>query len=433
MLKYMTEPLLLKSAAHRIDGYLVIVVYIAPHPDGFTILRTQGQYQVPTNSSERETRSIFRPGDVFIRRGTKSERWGPQDRERLMARRDARLKDEQRAEFARTLADIQQAQQGTQLATVPATALPWNVDAESFDATALELIRHNDVLPLTLFLRRVSADLTRFRESRSSEDLQLLLDRVTQLCAASLITNNDEVFTQGVRALAQSYRSVADLTGYARTELNGSEAAALWWAIIARVEAIGALAIREERWAAVRTLVLQRPSVGDRARYLSWFRHALTHASRDGVLPNEDRGERAGVLIRAALQVADRLEILRLDQPQIGEEGRADSPDGLLDSVCQFDIATAIISAASADPNSTTSQYYPSFAGYYAPRVEPFVRRLLTDPALQRVLLPGADPQTVQEATSDVFQLAHRFGFYGGAWDFDDLQLPDAGTDARAH
>ncbi|MEU6071952.1 ATP-binding protein [Streptomyces sp. NPDC047082] len=424
MRKYMAEPLALKSAAHRIDGALVIVVHVAPHPDGFTIMRAQGQYPVTNSRGKQENKCVFRPGDVFIRRGTQSDKWQPQDRERLLARRDARRREEQRAEFARTLAEIQDAQQGSRLAAAPAMTLTWNVDADSFESAALEMIRHNDVLPLSLFLRRSPADVFRLRQSDGTDSDQVLLDRVTQLCAAAVITGHDGLTRQGIQALARTYQSAADLYGHPRACITGPDAATLWWSIIARTEAIGGLAVREERWETVRTLALQRPAVGGRARYVSWLRHGLTHAARDGVLPNEERGERPGALIRAALDVTDRLEILRIDQPALPDPGQTGAPDGVLDSLCQFDALAAAISDIAAGEDNRTSQFYPNFAGYYAPRIEPVLQRLLTDPAMRHALLPDTELATVHETVNDICRLAHRLGF-GTGWDFEDLQLPE--------
>jgi hypothetical protein len=69
--RYLPEPLTLRTARHDIDGALLVLVYIGPHPDGFVIVHADGQ--------TGDNKIVFRRGDVFVRHGTASERWEPHD------------------------------------------------------------------------------------------------------------------------------------------------------------------------------------------------------------------------------------------------------------------------------------------------------------------------------------------------------------------
>ena len=68
--RYLPEPLTLRTARHELDGNRFVLVYIGQHPDGFVILQDDGQ---------GSNGHVFRRGDVFVRHGTASERWNPND------------------------------------------------------------------------------------------------------------------------------------------------------------------------------------------------------------------------------------------------------------------------------------------------------------------------------------------------------------------
>jgi hypothetical protein len=59
--KYLTEPLNLMSGVHTVDGHTCAVVYIGPASRGFEVLRVEGV---------SGGKPLFRPGEVFVRRGT---------------------------------------------------------------------------------------------------------------------------------------------------------------------------------------------------------------------------------------------------------------------------------------------------------------------------------------------------------------------------
>lgn len=73
--KYLPKPLEVRSATHRYQGQCYAVLYVAPHQDGFCVFEREGTYQDP--GGQRQT--VFRPGDVFARHGTRSERWQQND------------------------------------------------------------------------------------------------------------------------------------------------------------------------------------------------------------------------------------------------------------------------------------------------------------------------------------------------------------------
>lgn len=68
--RYLPEPLSLRTARHDLDGSVIVLVYVGAHPNGFVIVAADGQVA---------DKVVFRRGDVFLRHGTASERWVPED------------------------------------------------------------------------------------------------------------------------------------------------------------------------------------------------------------------------------------------------------------------------------------------------------------------------------------------------------------------
>jgi len=68
--RYLPEPLTLRTARHELDGQRFVLIYVGSHPDGFVILQDDGQ---------AANGHVFRRGDVFVRHGTASEPWNPND------------------------------------------------------------------------------------------------------------------------------------------------------------------------------------------------------------------------------------------------------------------------------------------------------------------------------------------------------------------
>ena len=73
----------LRTAPHALDGQDYVVVYAAPHPDGFAIFAVDGLY---TQQATGKQVTVFRAGEVFARHGTASERWQQGDVARIRSR-----------------------------------------------------------------------------------------------------------------------------------------------------------------------------------------------------------------------------------------------------------------------------------------------------------------------------------------------------------
>lgn len=102
--KYLPKPFEIRSATHDYQGQSYAILYIAAHQDGFCVFAGEGSYQGPG----AQPRIVFRPGDVFARHGTRSERWQQNDitviKRQLRADAD-RLRDDT-SETLRLLEDV---------------------------------------------------------------------------------------------------------------------------------------------------------------------------------------------------------------------------------------------------------------------------------------------------------------------------------------
>ncbi|MCA9095444.1 MAG: ATP-binding protein [Planctomycetaceae bacterium] len=65
--RWIPDPFEVSTAIHEINGHIVSLMYITPHPDGFCIFKEDGVFE--------DNSIIFRKGEVFSRHGSASERW----------------------------------------------------------------------------------------------------------------------------------------------------------------------------------------------------------------------------------------------------------------------------------------------------------------------------------------------------------------------
>lgn len=87
--RYLPEPIGLLVARHDVDGHPVVLMQVLPSSAGFCVLKADGAYDRGGGRQEL----VFRQGDVFVRHGTRSERWQQFDVDRLF---DLRLARERR-------------------------------------------------------------------------------------------------------------------------------------------------------------------------------------------------------------------------------------------------------------------------------------------------------------------------------------------------
>jgi hypothetical protein len=380
--RWIPEPLDIRSATHDIDGHLMVLVYVGPNPAGFVVIADDGRY-------DNNRPLVFRRGDVFVRHGTASEIWNQADIDRIIDQRVAREKEAWRSELADEIRRLGVAFGGTQLAGGAVAGITWQLDAATFDAVVLELIRRNDDVPLRVLLGRAPPEADRLLSAEALDDLETLLDRLLELGSLATFAARDEWIGAVVLALVAVYERGFHIPSERRRAL-------LWMSLMARVFALGGLVVRSRRWSLLPALVRQRPR-GLHQLYLNWIRHAHTQAARADLPGSDDEGRRRHLsFVDLGSRVATRLEAARID---------GTSDDDVLDSVAQFDaLATLIAGAGRGGTDREYDSYYPTFHLWYSHRVEPALAQVIADPDLRNVVVPGISDRDLAQVLLSLAQ-----------------------------
>jgi hypothetical protein len=356
--RYLPESVEVRSAARELDGAVLVVIYVAAHPDGFVVFEADGAYK----HTDGRDRFEFRAGEVLVRHGTASERWTQADiariRQGLRERERERWRLEFREDFAATLGTATAARQ---VADAPAAMLDWRLDEQTLTGALIEQIRRNDPLPLELLLMRLPGEARAAIDADDRETLGVVTDRLAAITATLLLTRRPELFDAGITALVATYNAGFDRRGFPCGAATPPEI--IWLAVIERVLGIGAFAVRRRDWNAVRTLALQTGTGEDftGGRYKTWLRHALTMAARAELVGDRPgRGGESVSLLNLALQHVNRLPALRPDLPEGDEE--------MLSSLCQFDMFGCLATLARGGGIRDT---YPNFSRFWSQRSDP--------------------------------------------------------------
>jgi hypothetical protein len=404
--KYLGPGYEVRSAVQTVDvgsgPNEVAIIWVAPHPDGCNVFSANGDY----TDANGKPRTVFREGDVYARHGSKSERWNQADRAEANRNRDARARDQWRAENA---AEFQKALHAATTAaavtTEPAATYTWTLDAAGFDAATVELMRHDDDIPIRQMMRSAQTEVRRLvsnplgrigvvanadpasAAASAADDLQVVLDRLTTVAALALDLDRSKYFTLAAHAFAELYgRAVQDLQ--VQTSEHGL-VPVLWLRIAERLYALGGLAVRRQKWFAVRELaLLDVGGLDDRGRR-TWHRDALIQSSRAELFkvtrPN-------GTVYEAALPmfargVVARLPALRPDLPN--PDAQVTERDPLLVSICSFDLLAAIVASSNVQAATQRDVFevsYPNFSRFGGP-YDSVVGRLLEDQDMRSILL----------------------------------------------
>jgi hypothetical protein len=423
--KYLAPGFEVRSAVHDVGDSSgprpVAVIWVAPHPDGWCIFTRNGDY----TDYAGKARSAFRAGDVYARHGSRSEPWAQADITAARRLLVTRAKEAWRAEHAQeTRLALQGALAGAGVAAGPSAVFTHQLDAASFEAAAVELLRRGDDVPIRRMLRSASADVERLvgGGEPAAQDLVTALDRMATLAALGLELRRPAFFAMPVRALLDVYGWGVEKQYVAKADQM--RLPILWLRIAERLFALGGLAVRLSDWDAVRELALGPvPALqGDPGGSPSWtwHRHSLTQASRGSLFqeqtPDGRSRELSLLLFARAVAVAD--PALRPDLPgDIAVHGGADP---LLTSLCQFDLLLTVVTGAAA--GATTERQlldvsYPNFAQANSQRANGVVRTLLFDAQARQALVPGVNDQRLALVLSLADQAALRAGQSYWGWD----------------
>jgi hypothetical protein len=407
LLKYLPEPLDIRTRTLERDGHKIAVIYVGRNPAGCAFFKADGQYEKQGNTVVR-----FRAGDVYWRDGTRSVPLSQQGFEEIIERRIADAKrawlDEQQEIRRRERAEAEAAVETRQVSRSTLGAVNFDLETPTLTSAALELVRDRDEIALRHLLNDGTS---RARDAIARGEIETeltdVLDKLACLAATFLMYQQEKWFDGTVASLVQIYSDAAsaeDLDRFDRmSRISPTETGPhVWLLVIERVYGLGALAVRLRRWEAVKTLALQLPEkVKD--YYGTWLRHALAMASAAQHL-NEQRGEQTVELnlLSRARTVVEQLDCLRAD-------GIAADAEAVVTSLAQFDFLSAV-AAIGASGDTSDNVFWPNFAQFRQERIQPVADQLVDDDSdVRQALFPTSDAE-LAEALKSIERFAHRVG-----------------------
>jgi hypothetical protein len=410
-----------RASAHDIDGVTVAVIYVGPpEPPGVAIIVKDGQYP-----DGKRTKTVFAPGDVFVRRGTQSVRWLPSDLPGVLKRWEDAIREDERRRASAYAAELAAGERARMIASGPLGSLTWRLASEEFDGAFLEAMRSGDAMALRRLMLSFGADAAALVGRDDRAELDLLLDRLLAALALSVTYVEKEWFDQLLGVLVDVYRSALDPMGNARQTSGPQDTSSqeLMWQVAVRVEAVGGLAVRLNQLWAVRPLAMPDEQLVRQIREPSWIRHALTAASWARLLyvaPREEGGQPrqiGGPVVAVARQLVERIPALRPDT-QVSTFELNSTPaanDKVLDSLIQFDVFWCVIAVANS---GREHNQYPSFASFYAHRAVPAFERLIDDSSARELILAGDahDEDDLRSALLTVATVARQVSLSEGRW-----------------
>ncbi len=388
--KWLPDGFEIRTANHTLADCTFVLIYVVANPAGFCIFKSDGQY-----GAGKDTKTVFRQGDVFVRHGTSSERWVQADIDRIFDRRVSAMKDDWRAERQADLEALVRAQQAQVLMKGPAANFTWRLDIETFDSATTELLRADDDIPLRRMLNSAIADARSIVKRGDLEELETLTGRITTVMAQGIAYRRSRWIDDGLDALNEIYRLGFDQKLWTESSISRQT---LWLVTLEHVLALGALATRQADWTTVRNIVVRPPGEPDEY-YATWLRHALTEAARANMLQEKS------LITLAAERTAEVPALV---------PGLAADDDRLITSLCQFDFLAAVTIIGTTGKLST-SNWYTNFARFYTRRVLPVAERLLSDVSMRATLFPESD-DFLAAAFREIDRMASSEGWKYSGW-----------------
>lgn len=361
------EPIDLSAALHRIESNQFLLIGIGANQDGMRIMSKDGEY---------ENKTVWRAGDVFVRRGTSSVRWNQYEARGIIERVIAARKEEWRQDIFETIRIATPAFE-------PGGFVNVNVEmpAKSFGAAATELIRRDDEVGLDLLLRKTISNAVSVVDAATGKDGRAvaseLSDQLERLDIITALSSRYSVGTALSRAM-EGYRDIYEavdedfLSQPHRFPLGHKE-------VLMHLYAVGAVLVHGKQWKSLAAVVRLSPISTQNGYWKSLFRKAEIMTARAELLKDEE-GARIGV-IEAAKPVATHLFDL------LGEG----QPRDITNLLVEFDVYRGIVNAGK-DENEKLGAY-TNFALYYSARAEPAFLTLLDDDGARAALFDGTDAQ----------------------------------------
>lgn len=366
---------------HEINEKEVVLIYTHHEGSGLPVpMNKLRQYK----NDKGKTVVCFRPGEVWLREGAQNVllRWSHWDM--LLRGRDQRIREEARADINSLIAELSKALRGGPgKISIPLAA---DMADEAFVEAMITNLEIGSDLRIGQFLASAIAT------DSNTDTFCQSLDKLTIVAVQALALGIPNITKRAADTLITIYR-----------QLN-HDAAAQKLEVIVRAYVIGAAAVRYRAWGVVRDLVLHPSSARPSLDYVysSWIREGQVKASRSELFPGDSRGS---LMIPSARLLAIEHAAMRPYLPSVetSTNDGHDSPDRLLDSLCQFDILYCLVVAAEG---RYYGEAYPASSAFRQERANPALSLVVSNSEVRRELLPESDDARVAQAIHEVFDLA---------------------------
>lgn len=409
--RYLADGFEIRSTALTLDGNIFGLICVLPHPDGWAPFKANGNYR---DKKGREQQA-FRAGDVFTRRGSRSERWSHEDVRHIRAEIRRQEREAARRELQEDFLAIQRAaSRAGRAATGPASTLSWKLDSDTLGDAIVEQLRADDDIPVLSLLKSTPRAAGELFACGDLDGLRALMDSLTCVIARLIVIERPAYVERAVTAWQAIYNHTFDPHGVDRTDLGMAPAQARL-ETVSRILALGALAVRERQWRVARTLVARRVAAHDADYWDNWLFHGEVSAARGNLLNDPDN--RAG---KSPLVIAQE-HILRLGclRPDVDATAEA-----IITSLCQFDIVYAFV-ALSTPSGKRSGPFLANFGRWFAFRTDPIVVELINGGELRDVVFPDDDAELAGAIRSVAENARHFSGLVHGWSGYEAQQIHD--------
>lgn len=414
--RYVEARMEIVSQPHVVDGRTVVLVYVAPNPDGLPVPTSSiGQYAKRDGKME----TVFSEGEVLIREGTSNVRLRYAHWHGLLERYRERIKTEARSDADELIRRVVEGFRASGTAAAPGVPLDPGMDDETLSDALVAVFESGSTVRVQQFLndagRRAGVGEPELRDERLCA-----LDQIALMACQAVLYRRDAIYQLSVDALERAYNARLLTANTAQWVGNDAARAQHYLDVLVRVLAIGALVVRQKAWELLPDLSNRAVNEGG-YEWPSWLRHAVTMAARANLLQDTDGRSRGGQALSLARALVAGSPALRPDYGPDTDLPKADAlanDDWLLNSLCEFDLWWCILALASRPESREAAAFYPSCSAFHQWRSQPTMTHIATEPEVRRAAFVNTTDQVVADAMLVVVRMAEgQSRQYGGWWD----------------
>ncbi|WP_299928933.1 ATP-binding protein [uncultured Nocardioides sp.] len=415
--RFVDAPVNIISQHHVVEGRDVVLIYVGPNPDGLPVpVSIIGQYM----KGDGKSVTVFSEGEVLIREGTSNVRLRYSHWNQLLARYRERIKAEARRDADELVRRVVEGFRGSGPGAALVVPLDPGMDDQTLTEALITLFESGSTVRVQEFLNE-AAIRAGAGDTGQRDDRLRALDQIAAIACQAVLYDQHDTFRLAIVALERAYK--ARLLSPSRVgNLGGDrDRAQHYLDVFIRGLGIGSLAVRRGSWDLLPDLANRAIDEGGYV-WTSWFRHALTMASRANLLNGPQGQDRGGQAISLARALVSGAPHLRPDYPagtDLPREEELTHDDWLLNSLCEFDLWWCILAvAARKGDDSMSAAFYPSCSAFHQWRSHPTLRHIATESHVRAVAFPDASDQVIANSMVTVLDVAIRQShLYGGWWD----------------